>query len=104
MRLITKRTVLEFAGKHPDARQALSNWITIIQSARWRTADDVKRTLSTARPIAQRRVVFKIGGNKYRIVCEIQYADDTYNGIVRILFIGTHAEYDRIDPATVKFR
>jgi mRNA interferase HigB len=44
-------------------------------------------------------VVFNICGNKYRLVVEVQYAA----GIVWVKFIGSHAEYDMIDVATIKF-
>ena len=43
------------------------------------------------------RVVFNIGGNGYRLVVKIEYSFQT----VFIRFIGTHAEYDRIDATNI---
>ena len=104
MRLITARTVAAYARDHADARQALSDWVAIVKGARWTSAADLQRSVPGARPISDKRLIFNIQGNKYRIVCDVQYADEAHNGIVRVQFIGTHAEYDKIDAATVTFR
>lgn len=106
MRLLTARTVEEFAREHPDAAQALSDWCATVGAARWQDADHMRRAVgSSVRPIGQGRAVFKILGNAYRIVCEIRYADaeGRHNGIVSVQFLGTHAEYDKIDAATVSW-
>ena len=42
-------------------------------------------------------MVFNVGGNKYRLVVEVQY----HAGIVWVKFVGTHAQYDRIDVESV---
>ncbi|MEQ8821322.1 MAG: type II toxin-antitoxin system HigB family toxin [Sumerlaeia bacterium] len=39
------------------------------------------------------RAVFKICGNKYRLVVSLNYS----RRAVFVKFIGTHAEYDRLD-------
>jgi len=47
--------------------------------------------------VGSNRAVFNIGGNKYRLVVEVQYAA----GIVWFKFVGTHAQYDKMDAETV---
>ena len=42
-------------------------------------------------------VIFGIGGNNYRLVVRISYRIKQ----VMVKFVGTHAEYDRINPEIV---
>lgn len=104
MWLITEKTVRSFADQHADARQALSDWCAMVTVAHWTTPDELTRSVPTARPIANKRVVFNILSNNYRIICSIRYASERYGGQVRVEFIGTHAEYDKVDATTVTFR
>jgi mRNA interferase HigB len=101
MRLITARTVSAYAAAHAEVRQDLADWVAVVRAARWTSAADLQRSVSGARPISDKRVVFKIHGNKYRIICDLRYANADYNGIVRVQFIGTHAEYNKVDAHTV---
>jgi mRNA-degrading endonuclease HigB of HigAB toxin-antitoxin module len=57
-----------------------------------------------ARPIADKRLVVHIQGNRSRIVCDAQYADEAHNGIVRVHVIGSRAGYDKIDAASMTCR
>jgi len=65
--------------------------------ANWRSPADVKREFGTASVLRDGRVVFNIGGNKYRLVVWINYP---YR-VVYVRFIGTHSQYDRIDAQTI---
>ncbi len=65
--------------------------------ANWATPTQVKRDIRSASILKDGRAVFNIAGNKYRIVVWINYA---YR-VVYIRFIGTHAQYDRIDAQTI---
>lgn len=75
-------------------------WIREVEHARWRTTVDVRARYRSA-DFIQDRVVFNIGGNKYRLVVRFVYAEPDnqppLNGIALVLFIGTHDEYDGID-------
>lgn len=107
MRLVTGRTIDRYAAAHADAREALAQWCAIVRAAAWRSGNDaVQSSAFPARAIAGGRLIFNIKGNDYRIVCDVQYADPArqLNGIVRVQFIGTHAEYDRINAENVTFR
>lgn len=99
MRVIAKRTLKTFweQSGHDDAQSQLEAWHDIVLKADWKTPQDIKDLFKNASIVGNNRVVFNIAGNKYRLVVEIQYQA----GIVWVKFIGTHAEYDKIDVETV---
>lgn len=86
-----------FLGGKAGYRQPLKTWHAMACKADWKTPADVKADYRNASIIANNRVVFNIKGNDYRLIAAINY--DV--GVIWIKFIGTHAEYDRIDAATV---
>jgi len=71
--------------------------VSVVKAADWSKPTDMKAMFRSADILANDRVVFNIGGNKYRLVVAVHYRDKR----VYIRFVGTHAEYDRIDAATV---
>jgi mRNA interferase HigB len=99
MRVIALSTLKRFCdGKaHTDAREPLLAWYRHMLRADWRTPADLKRDFGSASILRDGRVVFNIAGNKYRLVAWINYS---YR-ILYVRFVGTHAQYDRIDPQTV---
>lgn len=97
MRVIALRTLREFWERHPDARVALQAWYADAKQAGWRSPDDVKRIYRNASVIGGNRLVFNIKGNAYRLVVAVNYE----HGLVFIRFVGTHADYDRIDVEKV---
>ena len=54
---------------------------------------DIKRKYATASIVDNERVVFNIGGNKFRLVAKLWFPGRT----VWIKFVGTHKSYDQID-------
>jgi mRNA interferase HigB len=98
MQIIAKRTLRQFWERHPRAEIPIKNWYQIVAKAEWRTPADVKRMLGTTVDfIGDNRLIFDIGGNKYRLVVHVAYAFRR----VLIKFVGTHAEYDEIDPEVI---
>ena len=97
MRIIARRTLREFWEQHPDAEQPLKAWFAETSNAAWDTPQSIKDQYRHASFVADNRVIFNIGGNKFRLVVHVNYDF----GIVFIKFVGTHREYDRIDPETV---
>ena len=100
MRVITLKPLKEFCLKHPRAMQAVLAWGEEARVAAWRTPQDIKQHYSSASFLAKNRVVFNIKGNEYRLVVAVAYRLQA----VYIKFVGTHAEYDGIDPETVSWQ
>jgi mRNA interferase HigB len=98
MQVIAKRTLRLFWERHPQAEGPLRAWHAVVSKAHWRGPQDVKRTFgANVDFVRDNRVVFDIGGNKYRVVVHVAYRFKR----VLVKFVGTHKEYDRIDPGTV---
>ena len=98
MQVIAKRTLKLFWAIHPDAETPLSVWYGIASKAEWASPADVKQQFGTTVDfVGDNRVVFDIGGNKYRMVCHMAYRFKR----VLIKFVGTHKEYDKIDVSRV---
>jgi mRNA interferase HigB len=100
VRVIAKGTLREFWDSNPayfDAETPLVEWYRHMEKAYYRTPQEVKAELRTASILKGGRVVFNIGGNKYRVILAIDYQRQL--GFIR--FIGTHAQYDQINAETV---
>ena len=95
--LPTLRAFWEGKSGYADAREPTLAWYREALAADWRSPADVKRQFGTASILRDGRVVFNIGGNKYRLVVWINYP---YR-VIYVRFIGTHAQYDRIDAQTI---
>lgn len=79
----------------------MHTWARVVEGARWETPMDVKATFGSADPLKSGRFVFDIGGNKFRIVAFLKYASGKRKGAVFVKFVGTHAQYDKIDANEV---
>ncbi|HZS40877.1 MAG TPA: type II toxin-antitoxin system HigB family toxin [Polyangia bacterium] len=98
MRVLSLRTLIAFWTRHADAEQALRAWYKEADGADWRGPADIKRRYATASFVGGDRVVFNIKGNTYRLVVAVDYVRHT----AFVKFVGTHAEYDKIDVAKVE--
>ncbi len=97
MRVIAKKTLRDFWIKHPDCVQQLKAWYQEAEEAKWKDPKDIKKEYPSASILEDNRVVFNIKGNHYRLIVRINYS----YGMVWIRFIGTHAQYDKIDATNV---
>lgn len=97
MHVIARRILREYWLRDSKAELGLKAWFHEAQVAEWRNSADIKAHYGSASIINAERVVFNIGGNKYRLVVRINYGSRT----VFVRFIGTHREYDRIDVETI---
>ncbi|MBV9552249.1 MAG: type II toxin-antitoxin system HigB family toxin [Alphaproteobacteria bacterium] len=95
MQVIAHKRLRLFWARHPRAEIPLRAWFALVSRAEWRGPADVKLQFGGAVDfVADNRAIFDIAGNRYRLVVHISYR---FNRVL-VKFIGTHAEYDRIDP------
>jgi mRNA interferase HigB len=101
MQVIARRSLKLFWARHAHAERPLRSWFAAVSPAKWGGPSDLKRQFGASVDfISDNRVIFDLGGNKFRLVAHISYE----YGRVLVKFVGTHAEYDRIDPETVSWR
>jgi len=80
-----------FMKKHTDAKQPILAWIKEVEEAVWKGTCDIKERHSTASFLGKNIVIFNIKGNSYRLVIKVAFAME----IATVLYIGTHADYDK---------
>ncbi len=93
MRVIAVSSLRAFWERHPDAEQPLKAWYEEATSATWSQPADIKAQYRSASVLKNRRVVFNIKGNDYRLIVAVSYKLE----IVYVKFVGTHKEYDAVD-------
>jgi mRNA interferase HigB len=97
LRVIAKKTLRDFWLKHADAEQSLKSWYHETTKSKWKGPGDIKVDYPTASFLQNNRVVFNIKGNTYRLIVRINYSVS----VVWIRFVGTHAQYNKIDAKTI---
>jgi mRNA interferase HigB len=90
MRVIKRGALEKFWQVHPDAKASLESWYAVLRRADWKTPAGLKQIYPSA-DLVGRRTVFNIAGSKYRLIARVNYQTQR----VFILYILTHAEYDR---------
>ncbi len=98
MHIVAVKFLRVFWEKYPDAEQALKSWVDEAKKATWLQPAQIKEQYRSASILKNRRVVFNIKGNDYRLVVSIAY----HYQAVYVKFIGTHKEYDDIDAETIE--
>jgi mRNA interferase HigB len=91
MKVHGRRILDDFKRRHADARSHVDEWIRDVEEAEWQSPRDIKARYVTASFLADRRVVFNLKGNRYRLDVKVTYK----NQVVQIMRIGTHAEYNK---------
>lgn len=97
MQIIAKSTLRDFWERFPDAEEPLLSWYREAEKADWDTPAKIKDQYRNASFVGDNRVVFNIKGNDYRLVVKINYG---YR-VVYVRFVGTHADYDKIEAKEV---
>lgn len=98
MRVIAAASLRAFWLQHPDAEQPLKAWFEEASKATWTQPSDIKAQYRSASILKNRRVVFNIKGNDYRLVVAVAYRLQ----VVYVKFIGTYPQYDAIDAHTIE--
>ena len=97
MRVIARKGLVRFWTEHPETQVSLKRWYTLAKAARWTSMDDVQTAAPKCKALNRERVRFEVAGGNYRLIV----AFDFRRQIAFVKFIGTHAQYDRIDALTV---
>ncbi|HMH97864.1 MAG TPA: type II toxin-antitoxin system HigB family toxin [Bradyrhizobium sp.] len=97
MRIIAWSVLSAYADRHPETKIPFHRWRTLVKAADWSSMDDVRLAAPNAKILNGERARFEIAGGNFRMIV----AFDFRRRIVFIKFVGTHAEYDRIDALTV---
>lgn len=97
MVVISKTILRDFGHEHPQAIEAMNDWYFLVKEADWGTPGDVRLIFNSVDYVGNDRFVFNIRGNRYRLIAMIFFDIRT----VFIRFVGTHAEYDKVDAATI---
>ena len=91
MRVVGRYELAEFMAAHANSRPAFGVWLATVTTAAWTSPADVLATFPRASSVRSGVMVFRLKGNSYRLAARIDFA----GGVVRILAVGTHAEYSR---------
>jgi len=97
MRIIAWSNLASYADRHPTTAGPLRNWRDRTKAASWKSMAEVAQAFSKAKSVSGDRMRFEVAGGDYRLIAAFDFGRQ----IVFVKFVGTHAEYDRVDAATV---
>lgn len=98
MQIIAKSALRDFWLREPRSEAPLMAWYAVASKAVWTGPADVKAAFGTTVDfVGDNRVIFDIGGNKFRLIVHFAYP---YRRAL-IKFVGTHKEYDNVNPETI---
>ncbi|MEO8231643.1 MAG: type II toxin-antitoxin system HigB family toxin [Ignavibacteriota bacterium] len=99
MRIISRTTLIGFWKNFPEAEQPLKSWFDEVRIAVWSSPNELKKQYRSASIITNKRVVFNIKGNSYRLIVDVEYKI----GIIFIVWIGSHKEYDKVNAKEISY-
>ena len=92
MKLISNRSLSEFALRHADAAGPLQDFRRLIEHGDYRNFAALRATFTSVDKVGG-RYVFNIGGNKYRLIAAIAFTPQ----LLWVKAVLTHADYDEGD-------
>ncbi len=99
MRIIAVKTLKDYWVEYPQAKQALLSWYEEVESAIWNNPNELKAQYRNASVLTEKRVIFNIHGNDFRLIIDIEYRLK----IVFVIWFGSHKQYDKIDAKKVSY-
>ncbi len=99
MNIIAKGTILYYINKYPKAKTSLLTWYYEFSKVSFNNFNELKQVYGNASIVADNRVIFNIKGNDFRLIASVNFRQLA----AYIIWFGTHAEYDKIDSAKIKF-
>lgn len=94
--LIKRQSIEDYISKNARSRSSFENWIAIVKRVEWVQPQDIISTFNNADILGMgtSRVVFNIGGNKYRLICKYHFGKTNVHLFIK--WMGTHAEYTKL--------
>ena len=102
MRILGRPRIHAVMKAYAVLRGPLKAWVAEVERAEWSEPADVRTRYPKASVVSKRRIVFRLKGNRFRLVAAVRFASESTTGIVTVKWIGTHADYDRIDVRTIR--
>lgn len=99
MRVFNYSTLKTYWVKYPKAEEQLKIWHIETVKSQWNNSAELKQDFRTASIINNKRVIFNIKGNDYRLIVDIEYAKKS----VFVVWFGTHKEYDKINAEKISY-
>lgn len=98
--IIDRRTLLGYCKKYPLAATALQEWYYELLRSNFKNFNELKKAYGTSSLVGDDRIVFNILGDRFRLVIRMVFEYKT----IQIKWFGTHAEYNKTDVNSVKFK
>ncbi len=97
LKIFSRGTLRDYWGKHADCELQLKTWYRETEKSKWESINELKKEYPSASILKNNRIVFNIKGNDYRLIVKFNF---DYQ-LAWIRFIGTHAEYDKINASKI---
>ena len=101
--LVRKETITDYVKTNARSKSSLDDWQAVVKAADWEKPDDIKATFNSADLLGNgtNRVVFDIAGNNYRMICAYAFGERMVHLFIK--WIGTHAEYDKLNAKNEQY-
>jgi mRNA interferase HigB len=99
VRVIAVKTLKNYTKRFPQAKQSVLSWYEEAEKSEWNSPNELKIQYHHASILSNKRVVFNIHGNTFRLIVDIEYRLK----IVFIVWFGTHKQYDKIDAKKISY-